>query len=108
MQRRDFLRRASGLFGLAAVGALPLTRKEVLGTLWTTAKFKPDAVVENGSTLTACIPEYWSKYALAVLDDEILKRLNIQMQYDEKAQGTRVSVDLLCGVADLDEGLSCL
>lgn len=34
--------------------------------------------------------------------------MRVTMQYDSKAQGTRVTFDLLCGVAVLDERLACV
>jgi len=34
--------------------------------------------------------------------------MRVAMQYDSKAQGTRITLDMLCGVAVLDERLACV
>jgi hypothetical protein len=34
--------------------------------------------------------------------------MRVTMQYDSKAQGTRVTMDLLCGYAVLDPNLACV
>lgn len=137
MQRRDFFKRVgglAGLAGLAVIGALPRT-KEAQGTLWATAQFKPGQVVENGSVLSAHIPEQWAKESLAILEEQMVpsefvlltqehldpavKSMSeavdrailgrIKMQYDAEAQGTRVTVDLIHKVEILEgEVLACL
>jgi hypothetical protein len=34
--------------------------------------------------------------------------MRVAMQYDIKAQGTIVTLDMLCGVANLDPNLGCV
>jgi len=67
--------------------------------------FTRDAVALVSRPLASVANQMGARSAVASFDGLSMR---VTMQYDSKAQGTRVTFDLLCGVAILDERLACV
>jgi hypothetical protein len=65
--------------------------------------FTRDAIALVSRPLSAAANNYGARAAVASFDGLSMR---VTMQYDSQSQGTRVTFDLLCGVAVLDERLA--
>jgi len=67
--------------------------------------FTRNSVALVSRPLASIANEMGARSAVASFDGLAIR---VTMQYDSKAQGTRVTFDVLCGVAILDERLACV
>ena len=67
--------------------------------------FHRDAIALVSRPLASVDSSMGARSAVANFDGLSMR---VTMQYDSKSQGTRVTFDLLCGVAILDERLACV
>lgn len=67
--------------------------------------FHRDAIALVSRPLSTAGAQMGARTAVTSFDGLSMR---VTMQYDSKAQGTRVTMDLLCGVAILDERLACV
>lgn len=67
--------------------------------------FTRDAIALVSRPLATVANQHGASSSVASFDGLSMR---VTMQYDSQAQGTRVTFDLLCGVAILDERLACV
>jgi len=131
MRRRDFLKRLG--LGTAAAAVAPIAfiagkAKAEEGTLWTTHEFKEgmvkvcdevplnqhvyesfiikdDEKLDSMELLTKEHLEPTIKEMAEKIDRQILGKIRATTQYDEKAKGTRITLDLIPGEIHVDPDL---